>query len=44
MLKLEVREASRVLFPEPQFRLDRAATLEVNSGLAELRRWRHYAD
>jgi hypothetical protein len=42
MLKLEVREAGRVLFPNGDFTLDRATTIDVNSGLAEMRRWRHY--
>jgi adenine-specific DNA-methyltransferase len=44
MLKLEVREAGRVLFPSNDFMLDRATTIDVNSGLAEMRRWRHYAE
>jgi predicted RNA methylase len=42
MLKLEVREAGRILFPAPEFALDREETKAVNSGLAEMRRWRHY--
>jgi adenine-specific DNA-methyltransferase len=44
MLKLEVREASRVLFAASDFKLDRRDAIDVNSGLAEMRRWRHYAD
>lgn len=44
MLKLEVREAGRVLFPTPELALDREAAREVNCGLAEMRRWRHYAE
>jgi hypothetical protein len=44
MLKLEVREAARVLFPSPDFALDGKAAREVNSGLVEMRRWRHYAE
>ncbi len=44
MLKLEVREASRILFANSDFELDRKDTIDVNSGLAEMRRWRHYAD
>lgn len=44
MLKLEVREAGRVLFPDPQFELDRSAKRDINAGLAEMRRWRHYAE
>lgn len=44
MLKLEVREAGRVLFPDPQFELDRSAKRDINTGLAEMRRWRHYAE
>jgi hypothetical protein len=43
MLKLEVREAGRILFPSSDFALDRSTAKEVNSGLAEIRRWRHYA-
>lgn len=44
MLKLEVREAARILFSSAEFTLDRDALREVNSGIAEMRRWRHYAD
>jgi hypothetical protein len=44
MLKLEVREAGRVLFPNPEIALDQSVLREVNSGLAMIRRWRHYAD
>lgn len=44
MLKLEVREAERVLFPAPQLELDRSARQDINAGLAEMRRWRHHAD
>jgi hypothetical protein len=44
MLKLEVREASRIVFPDPGFQLGRAEAIEINAGLSQLRRWRHYAD
>lgn len=43
MLKLEVREASRVVFPAER-RFERSEANELHSGLAEMRRWRHYAD
>lgn len=44
MLKLEVREAARILFPPQQLKLDRVAAADVKSGLSEMRRWRHYAE
>jgi len=44
MLKLEVREARRVLFPAPEVVLDRRAKQDIKAGVAELRRWRHYVD
>lgn len=44
MLKLEVREASRIAFPDPAWRPDRAAMHDLKAGVVELRRWRHYAD
>jgi hypothetical protein len=44
MLKLEVREASRILFPDPQLALDCQTKQEVEAGVVEMRRWRHYAD
>jgi Type I restriction-modification system methyltransferase subunit len=44
MLKLEVREAARVRFPGPDVNFDRAATTAIRDGLAEMRRWRHYAE
>jgi adenine-specific DNA-methyltransferase len=44
MLKLEVREAARLLFPAPEFELDRSARRDISAGVAELRRWRHHAD
>jgi hypothetical protein len=43
MLKLEVREAARVLFPSPEVALGRQARLDIKAGIAEMRRWRHYA-
>lgn len=44
MLKLEVREAARVLFPDPTVSFDRAAKTVIGASLSELRRWRHYAE
>ena len=44
MLKLEVREASRVRFPGAHVRFDRAATTAIKDGLAQMRRWRHYGE
>jgi len=44
MLKLEVREAARVCFPNPDAELDRAANAAIRDGLAEMRRWRHYGE
>ena len=44
MLKLEVREAARVMFPPSAATESREAIREVRNGIAELRRWRHYAD
>jgi adenine-specific DNA-methyltransferase len=44
MLKLEVREASRILFPSPAFRLEGRELSEVNAAVTEMRRWRHYAE
>jgi hypothetical protein len=44
MLKLEVREASRVLFPSQHWIPDRIEKDEVRQSLLEMRRWRHYAD
>lgn len=44
MLKLEVREAARVLFPAPELELDRQAKQDINAGVAEMRRWRHYGE
>lgn len=43
MLKLEVREAARVLFPGAESRLDQATLDEVSETVSELRRWRHYS-
>jgi hypothetical protein len=43
MLKLEVREAARILFPSPEQALDRQAKMDIRAGVAELRRWRHHA-
>jgi adenine-specific DNA methylase len=44
MLKLEVREAAQVVLTTPEFELDRAVKCDINAGVAEMRRWRHYAE
>ena len=44
MLKLEVREAARVCFPQPERLSHCAASTAINEGLAEMRRWRHYVE
>jgi hypothetical protein len=44
MLKLEVREAARVCFPDSPLQFDRSSTTAIKDGITELRRWRHYAD
>lgn len=44
MLKLEVREAARVGFPNPDVHFDRVATTSIRDGLAEMRRWRHHGE
>jgi hypothetical protein len=44
MLKLEVREAARVLFPDPSIVLDRRTAREINEGARVMRRWRHYGE
>lgn len=44
MLKLEVREGARVAFPNPDVQFDRAASVAIKEGLAEMRRWRHYGE
>lgn len=43
MLKLEPTEAARVLLPPADLRITKSATLAIEEGIAELRRWRHYA-
>lgn len=43
MLKLEVREASRVLFSAADH-LDKRAKQDIKAGVSEMRRWRHYAE
>jgi hypothetical protein len=43
MLKLEVKEAARVLFSDSASRHERANLRDVRQGVADLRRWRHYA-
>jgi hypothetical protein len=43
MLKLEVREAARIVFPAPEIQLDKQAKLDLKAGVAGMRRWRHYA-
>lgn len=42
MLKLEVREAAQVLFPAAELDLGWQAKQDINAGVAEMRRWRHY--
>lgn len=44
MLKLEVREAARLTFPNPDIQFDRTALATIRQGLLEMRRWRHYAE
>lgn len=44
MLKLEVREAARLTFPDSDTQFDRSALATIRQGLVELRRWRHYAE
>lgn len=44
MLKLEVREASRIVFPDPDFVFDKQVKQDIKAGLGDLRRWRHYAE
>jgi hypothetical protein len=44
MLKLEVREASRVVFADPSCELDKQSLRDIKAGIIELRRWRHYAE
>lgn len=43
MLKLEVREAARIRFADPDLQLDKPMRLAIKSGLEQMRRWRHYA-
>jgi adenine-specific DNA-methyltransferase len=43
MLKLEPREAARILFPSPAA-LKRAKEDEVEDAIGALQRWRHYVD
>ena len=42
MLKLEPREAARVVLPDPS-RLARLDELIVNDALGTMRSWRHYS-
>lgn len=42
MLKLEVREATRVRFATRDRQFDRAAANAIRDGVTEMRRWRHY--
>ena len=44
MLKLEVREASRVRFASADRDFDKRELRVLNEGLIEMRKWRHYAD
>lgn len=43
MLKLEPREASRILFPAERT-VGQALDAELNDAVTALQRWRHYAD
>jgi hypothetical protein len=43
MLKLEPREAANVVLPPPNIRLSRVLRIQIDEGVALLRRWRHYA-
>jgi hypothetical protein len=44
MLKLEVKEAARIVFPDPAVVRDRFLTRKINEGTRLMRRWRHYAE
>lgn len=44
MLKLEVREASRVRFAAPDRRFSKQELCVLDEGLSEMRKWRHYAE
>ena len=43
MLKVEPREAQRILLPRPSFRSNRSLESVLHSGIETMRRWRHYA-
>ena len=42
MLKLEVREAARVLFSSEKFEVDRTTLRHLREGVETMRPWRHY--
>jgi hypothetical protein len=42
MLKLEVREAARVIFPSPETQWNKSTMQDVREAVAEMRHWRHY--
>lgn len=44
MLKLEVREASRVRFASSERRFDKRELRVLAEGLSEMRKWRHHAE
>lgn len=44
MLKLEVREAARVAFPDTEIVFDQREQAEIRRGLNEMRLWRHYGE
>ena len=43
MLKLEVREASKVRLVDSQFNFEKKNKMAIRDGLAHMRRWRHHA-
>ncbi len=42
LLKLEPREASRILVPKPEFSMAGSELADLESGISTLRKWRHY--
>lgn len=42
MLKLEVKEATQILFPDPTGSFSRRVSSEIRTGVEVMRRWRHY--
>lgn len=43
MLKVEPREAQRILLPVRTMTLDSSSRELLHDGIATMRRWRHYA-